>query len=300
MNPLDSLPPQPDASNPQAYNAWVAQTTAAIESYKAAYAARMAEQGITATFQNQQNDAPGSPVGTLPIYTVTLSRDGATSQTILSAGRAYQTDPASLADFDAAFNLKWTTQYTSPQGQLPSTWFEPDSAPVWNQYTNPAMFQPTSTPGPTPTVPVGGASVQPVQAPHTPDAGTIQPPPTQSTPVPNEPIRRSFWEWNWYYEQESGRVGPPPEAVGVASGSQLMTREEWVAAVAGWYNTTPTNGTDPGSGGTGGGGGTAPPAGGGASGGGSGGGTGGAAASDNTLLYAGLAVGAVILLKMLK
>jgi hypothetical protein len=93
-------------------------------------------------------------------------------------------------------------------------------------------------------------SLQPHQAPAAPDAGTIVTAPTTQTPTT---LRYNLWEWNWFYETETGRVGPPPEAVGIADPRALMTRDEWWAKVAGWYSSNPGSGT---SGGTSGGGGT--------------------------------------------
>lgn len=298
MNPLDSLPPQPSAENTAAYNAWVSQYNAALENYRAAYAARMAELGVSVSFSKPDAAAAGSPVGLVDTVVATLTKDGFSSTAIVSAGRGNGTDPRDLADFDATYNLKFQGQYTSPAGTVPSEWYEPQ--PQWNQYTNPAMFQPTnvpgaffptSVPGPSPTVPAGTHSSQTVQAPSTPDAGTLVTPPTASTPQnPVVPAsgKMTFWEWNWHYENATGRVGPPPEAVGVASGNTLLTEAEWWAAVGPWHTGNGGGGTPPAGAGGGDGGGTpttppppvqTPPE------------------EDNTLLYVGLAVGAFLLLK---
>lgn len=47
----------------------------------------------------------------------------------------------------------------------------------------------------------------------------------------------TFWQWNYYWEQETGRSGPDPAEVGVSAGTNLMTGAEWVAAVGNWYGT---------------------------------------------------------------
>jgi len=279
MNPIANLPPQPiyypgDATYASRFNEWVGVANGAMTAYRAEYEAAMAEQGIRVSWDTPQAAAAGSPFSVPPTYNATLTKDGFSTVATVSIGRAQSTDPRDLAGFDQAFNLKYQAQTTSPNGQLPSTWYAPqslrpgvsqipgtavdftpsdeDERRFYEVYPNlrPGYVEPSSVPGPATTTPVNHISIQPNQAPAVPDAGTIVTAPTTQTPVT---LRYNLWEWNWFYETETGRVGPPPEAVGIADPRALMTRDEWWAKVAGWYANTPASGT---SGGTSGGGGT--------------------------------------------
>jgi len=258
MNPLANLPPQPvfspgDSTYATRFNEWVVLANGAMTSYRAEYEAAMADQGIRV-----QWDTPaavtGGPFSVPPTYNATLTKDGFSTTTTVSIGRGQSVDPRELAGFDQAFNLKFQAQVQSPQGQLPSSWYMQNPATV-NPYFQPPeagsivtyYHEPTTTPGPATTTPVGHVTLQPDQAPATPDAGTIV-----STPDPVVAVvKYNLWEWNWFYETETGRVGPPPEAVGIADPRALMTRAEWWAKVSGWYANTPpiASGSGSGSGG---------------------------------------------------
>jgi len=45
----------------------------------------------------------------------------------------------------------------------------------------------------------------------------------------------NFDQWNWFFEQQTGRVGPDPNEVGVQDRLMLMTRDEWWEKVKTWY-----------------------------------------------------------------
>ncbi len=69
-------------------------------------------------------------------------------------------------------------------------------------------------------------TIQPVQAPNTPDTGT------QVTPSGNDPQLRTFDEWNYLYRQETGRIPPSPEAVGYTKPRETkITKGEWESYV---------------------------------------------------------------------
>lgn len=293
-NPITALPPQPQipGNNPaytEQFNQYVEAQQSAAGEYMQRYVDAMRQQGISVTVSENPDVGAGSPIGVPQQYVVTLSRDGITTTALLSTGRMQQATPEELANFDQEFNLKYAGKIQSPEGQLPSSWYAPPSSP-----------------GPVPTVQTN-VSLQPQQTAPTPNGGTVITPPSSPTPAPTLTTtpppatgtapRYNFWQWNWYYEQETSRVGPDPLEVGVTDPTALITRAEWWTKVQAWYNggvppvTTapPAGGGAPPTGGTGGTGGT-PPTGG-------TGGTGGAGMSDKD--RAALVLGAGMLLAKL-
>jgi hypothetical protein len=89
------------------------------------------------------------------------------------------------------------------------------------------------SPGP-PTTVSAGASIQPVQAPPAPDAGTQVSPPEAA---PDK--RQTFDQWNWEYKQQTGRDGPAPEAVGFPAErrQEQISRAEWWQYAGPWFST---------------------------------------------------------------
>jgi len=227
-----------------------------LDNYRNEYEARMAQQGIKVTWAEDGGSPYANDVGGYKNpdnWVATLSRDGVSTTTLVTLGRIQITglSPEQLADQDMVFALQREGQLNSPQGQLPSPWFQPNSEAARRQNpltVNPNFFQPEiPNPGPPTTVlSAGRDSLQPHQSPAEPNVGTK----VTSTPssTANSGQQFTFWQWNYFWEEETRRSGPPPEEVGVPSGTTLMTGPQWVTAVGNWYgvpvhvpSTTPTS-----------------------------------------------------------
>ena len=305
MFAIPELPTPQISGNDPAYtaaqNQFVAQANDALAAYRNAYEASMRAQGISVSWSNQGGAGPESPIATPNTYTAVLTKDGFSVETTISVGRAQLMTAEELAYQDRENVLKFQARI-APGENLPSPWFAP----------------PTSTPGPTPTATVQ-TTVQPTQAPSNPGLGTVPvsptavnpsayvPMPTSTTPAPTgstppnstgEGERRTMWEWNWLFEQKTGKVGPDPYALGVDP-AELLTSEEWWTLSKSWYSpgsaTPPSTPTSSGAGSSGGSGST------GGAGGGTGAGNGGngdgTKADDNTgIMVLALAAGVVLLL----
>ena len=220
-----------------------------LDTYKAAYEQAMSQQGVKVTWNED-----GVPGGVPSVggynnpdnWVATLSRDGVKVDTLVTLGRIQVTGmtPEELAAQDIQFALKYTGQVNSPQGQVPSKFFDPvddDTRRFYEVYPErrpgyiPAT--PSSRPGPATTVPTGDHSTQTRQSPPVPNNGTVVRPGAATGAVLADAPRLTFWQWNYYHQQATGRVGPSPEEVGVASGTQLMTGPEWVAAIGNYYGS---------------------------------------------------------------
>lgn len=249
--------PQPTPGT-DAYNNWVAQQNADLAAYRREYERAMAAQGITVTWNNQ--DAVTGPYALIDPGNAVLTKDGFSSEVLVSRTRAQSTTPEQLAAFDQQFNLRFNAQVSG--SPLPSIWFVPESNdgyqgdPTIRNSPGPHW----SVPGPTPTV-NPTVSTQTTQAPPSPDSGTLSSGPSGllgTTPLNTglmtptvSATRRSWDEWNWYYKEETGREGPPPEDIPGAARGPLYTRDEWWALAAPWY-TSGAGGGVPGGGGGGG------------------------------------------------
>lgn len=259
--------PQPTPGT-DAYNNWVAQQNADLAAYRREYERAMAAQGITVTWNNQ--DAVTGPYALIDPGNAVLTKDGFSSEVLVSRTRAQNTSPEQLAAFDQQFNLRFNAQTSG--NALPSIWFVPESNdgyqgdPTLRNAPGPHW----STPGPTPTVPPV-VSTQTTQAPPSPDSGTLSSGPSGllgSSPLNTSLMtptatRRNWDEWNYLYKEDTGREGPPPEDIPGAARGPLYTREEWWALAGPWYTSGASGGggiviTTPGGGG-GGGGTTQPP-----------------------------------------
>lgn len=234
-----------------------------LDSFKAEYEAALAQQGVKVEWNED-----GVPGGVPSVggynnpdnWVATLTRDGVRVDTLVTLGRIATTgmSPEQLAQQDI-WNLRYTGAVQSPQGQLPSDWYatpDDDLRRFYevNPHLRPRTVPAIPPPGPTPTLPVGGATIQPHQAPPNPNGGTVltNPGPTDAR---TDSARLTFWQWNYYYQEKTGRIGPDPGEVGVASGTTLMSGAEWVRAVGNWYGgpvTVPpvSSGTAGGVGGT--------------------------------------------------
>ena len=256
---------QPTPGTP-AYSAWVEQQNQALAEFRRQYEETMRAQGVTVTWNNQ--NAVSGPYALIDPGNATLSRDGFTTEVVVSRTRAQQAESAeALARFDTQFNLRYQAQIQP--GELPSQWYIPESNDGYQgdpTLRNAPGPQWTPPPGPSPTV-TTPSSVQPEQTPPNPNSGTML---TNPLNPDLQTIRRNWDEWNWYYQQETGRPGPPPEDIPGAARGVLYTRAEWWNLAGPWYGSNPpAGGSNPPAGGSnppaGGGGGSNPPAGGGGS-----------------------------------
>jgi len=212
-----------------------------LDQYKAQYEEEMRSRGISVTWAEDGGAPYSQDTGgwqNPENWIAVLSRDGVTSQSSVTLGRMqFYNDPASMARHDIQFSLQRAGQLGSPQGSVPSDFFTPiddDTRRFYEVYPHlrPGYTPPTSNPGPSPTV-NSHSTIQPGQSPADPANGTAV-----STPHSNGTgaLRFTFWEWNYYYQQQTGREGPSPEeSTGVTHGNQVMTGAEWAAAVGAFY-----------------------------------------------------------------
>lgn len=195
------------------YAAWVARQNQDLINYRRAYEAAMRQQGVTVTWSTQE--AVSGPFTLIDPGNATLTRDGVSTDVIVSRGRAQQTTPEELARFDIEFGLKFTARtddlYGGPPG-VPTPWFAPNPAQPFTPSVPPVI-----TPAQPPTV-TAPATTQPTQAPPTPDAGTVR---TITAPgnysiLPFEVGELfTFEQWNYKVKELTGRVGPDPRKYGL-------------------------------------------------------------------------------------
>ena len=211
-----------------------------LDQYKAAYAEAMRMQGVTVTFEPDRSKLMDQGGFINPDnWIATLSRDGVTVQTLVTLGRADTATPEQLAQYDITYALKYTGQVNSAPGVVPSAFFTPiddDTRRFYEMYPYLAPnYVPTiPPPGPATTVPTGQHSTLLNQSPAILNSGTVITNPT-AIPADNTNQMLSFWQWNYYYELQTGRTGPDPAAVGVVDGGALMTGSQWVATIGNWY-----------------------------------------------------------------
>lgn len=234
-----------------------------LDQYKAAYEQAMAQQGVKVTWNED-----GVPGGVPSVggynnpdnWVATLTRDGVKVDTLVTLGRISVTGMSAeeLAKQDV-WTLRRQGALDAPQGSIaPGSYFDPvddDTRRFYEMYPERRpgyVAAPRLTsPGPATTVPSGGHSSLSLQSPPVPNDGTVVRPGAATGAVLADAPRLTFWQWNYYQQLATGRVGPDPEEVGVASGTQLMTGPEWVAAIGNYYGA-PVSIPPVGSGGTGG------------------------------------------------
>lgn len=267
-----------------------------LNEFKARYEEAMRAQGVAVTWAED-----GAPGGVPSVggwnnpdnWVATLTRDGVSTTALVTEGRVGVTgmNPEQLANQDV-WSLRWTGQMSAPNGSLGGTFFDPtmddDLRRFYEMYPEkrPGYVRSIPPPGPATTVPTGTHSTQTTQAPPVLNGGTVITSPADNRVSASSML--TFWQWNYYFELQTGRVGPDPEEVGT-TGTAMMTGAQWAATVGNWYGApvnapkidgsgatvggTPTTGgvpvggtgtpppqvPTPSVGGTGGGGGAAPP-----------------------------------------
>lgn len=221
-----------------------------LNQFKAEYEEAMRQQGVTVTWEED-----GAPGGVPSVggwnnpdnWVATLTRDGVSRTALVTEGRISTTgqDAAAMAAQDV-WSLRWQGQISAPNGSLGGTFFDPtqddDLRRFYEMYPEkrPGYVRSIPPPGPATTVPTGTHSTQTTQAPPVPNGGTVVTPPADNRVADSTML--TFWQWNYYFEQQTGRVGPAPEAVN-ATGNAMMTGAQWAATVGDWYGApvTPPN-----------------------------------------------------------
>lgn len=189
------------------YTAWVDRQNQDLINYRRAYESAMRQQGVTVTWSTQE--AVSGPFTLIDPGRATLSRDGVSTDVLVSRGRAQQNTPEGLAQFDIDFALKFTARvddlYGGPVG-VPSPWFAPTAPPSFTPSVPPVV-----TPSQPPTV-ATPTTTQPTQAPPTPDLGTTRSiaPGDYARPGLDQGLTYTFEQWNYYFKEMTGRFGPDP------------------------------------------------------------------------------------------
>lgn len=239
-NPVLSIPVQPsdvnDVNYSSKWNNWIVNyARPAMVEYFDRFQAALEALGfrVVVTYTTAGDEVR---LLVVPVWQGTMEKNGITSGWTMTLGQAQSRDPEEFAQHYAMW--VWGSE-NGGQATIPP---------------------PAPTPGPASTVPTGGNTSQPTQSPSNTDSGTVVGSnPTGGTGTPSgssTPVveKHNFWEWNWYWEQSSGRAGPPPEDVGVSTPTAQITLAQWHTLVDAWYangGVTPTGGGSTPSGGGG-------------------------------------------------
>lgn len=213
------------------YAAWVEKQNQDLINYRRAYEQEMRQQGVTVTWSTQESVS--GPFTLIDPGNATLTRDGVSTDVIVSRGRAQTTDPASLAKFDIEYALKFSARvddlYGGPVG-VPSPWFGPQPPPPLGPTTTPGPETPIRrSQDPTVTTP---DSTQPRQTPPDPNGGTVVTPPADDYRT-----KMLNWDqWNYYWSKETGRPGPDPLQYGIDR-TKLMSYQQYLAKIDEIFNT---------------------------------------------------------------
>lgn len=220
-NPMDQIGPQPIDISPDIQNAWMLRVIAAFNSWSEQYLAALAALGFTVSIVDDMRGVVTQVYQVPPYFIISMIKYGHAVERVVSMQVAYGRAPADQAQADTT-NI-WAHSYAMASGVNPLN-------PSTGQYTPaPAPAPaPTVTPGPAPTV----VTQTPIsQAPPTPDVGTsvgASPAPAGAGAEPWQvwlgtelqrllasypelrDARHTIDEFNWYYEQVSGRKGRYP------------------------------------------------------------------------------------------
>lgn len=230
-NPMDAVGPQPTDITPSVQNDWMLRVIQAFGAWSERYFEALRALGFTISIVDDMRGLVTQVYQVPPYVVITMTKYGHGHNVAVSVNTAYNRAPADQAQHDATH--LWAPSYAMASGVNPlnpnTGAYEPAPAPA------PA---PTVTPGPAPTA----ATQTPInQAPPAPDVGTAvggsggssvigYVPPSSgpgASPVRTfmveeaERLLRAYPdlsgalltidEWNWYYEQVSGRKGRYPE-----------------------------------------------------------------------------------------
>lgn len=249
-NPMSAVPAQPVDITPTVQNDWMRQVNLAFNEWAERYisAARFAGFGVVIVDDGRSTVTSVYQTGAYVV--IQLVRQGVSADILLSLGRAYGRAPEDQFQHDAT--TIWAVNYAMQTGdRIPASGMVPletagppsTLAQTGVIYPGPAGTdlgragrdpEPTTVsgggirfglnPASTPTAPEGsGVNWTGIQSGSAPDPGTLI-----SDPAPA--VERLNWDqWNYVYEQETGRIGFAPEAAGVSDRRALMTRAEWWA-----------------------------------------------------------------------
>lgn len=204
-----------------------------LNEYAAAVRAELERRGYRVTVLEHDESASGLYLGWHE--TIRADRGGIAVDNLLQWWAPREWTPA---EFAARVDHQWDAARASALAQAPAPYPGAVTGPI-------APLAPAAPagPGPAPTVAPPAESVQPDQAPPAPDAGTEISPPADQGPY-------SFDEWNYVYQQQTGRQGPAPEAVGFPAErrSAPISREEWWSYAGPWFTASAAPGDGGGTG----------------------------------------------------
>jgi hypothetical protein len=260
-NPLLEIGPQPIDITPSVQNPWMLARNQAFNTWVERYLLFVRNQGFGVVIIEDTRRVVTEVYQTGAYVTVQLVKQGVTADIVLSITRAQGNPPEVQAELDIrniwAFNAAMAGANPAPLEPAPasgdfrfpfggsSTAAAPDatgSRDATGARSNASGSRSggstelnvgtvrTSNPASTSTVRAGFANYTAAQSPPPPDTGTAITPAGDSGAV-----RHNWDEWNWYYQQETGRPGFAPELAGVTNRSALLTRDEWWAKAGPLY-----------------------------------------------------------------
>lgn len=205
---------------------WYARARPILDEYARLWTEEMQRRGFTVSVDySMATHFYASPTGWG--YGGTVERAGLAVRFLIQELYPVRWTPVEFADF---VESQWMAERARRlRGEtLPYSEATVTDAGALSGWTPPAI-----TPGPGPTAPTS-ANTQQEQAPPTPDVGTLT---STDTELPNQMY--SFDQWNYLYQQETGRPGPAPEQVGfpVERRSEPISRAEWVQYAMPWIQS---------------------------------------------------------------
>lgn len=222
---FQNIAAQPSVTDTNANNAWMAERNAAFSAWLGAYQADLSNRGFSVSLAR---DGGETLIYTTASYAIaTITRNGFSVDRAVSMNTAEMVEPSQAAESDAN---AWGYAYAQSSGVNPFAQNGQIPAPV--------------TPGPSTTIQTvsgTGANTNPAQSPTTPTSGTLG---TANVAPSNSPALETVLGWNYYWNQSTGRVGPAPEEIGLATDARI-TRDEWWSLVSQWIaSQVPASGGD--------------------------------------------------------
>lgn len=199
---------------------WMAENRAKLQEYAQIFAETLRQRGFTVSVESEE------PEGTTAWSTAGwIERHGMRVRWLIQAVYPQYWTPQEMAD---KYVRDWQRQLEAWQRGEQTDQSRYGEVIVSDAQAA-AAASPYGQPAQAPTV-SSQTTVQPQQTPPSPDSGTV----ISVTTMPAGPL--TFDEWNWYWQQQTGRAGPAPEDVGFPPErrSEKISRQEWQSYVEQW------------------------------------------------------------------